>query len=715
MNEKTPPTPSTLPMPRLPWPIMAAAILSLLSLLITSHGAVPLAYVYVAALAATYFSNARIENGSPVRWFARIGLLGIAYASARFIEPNGGDYALLPAWMRSLFGLLYGGEMLIEAWRNVPNNPKAPLAVLFLSGMVFLTASNTFEEGFIRLLAPLYVFSLLLGLRSYRTQAASAGLQTVASTKIGNLSRNLRAGAVALALFFGLIGFQVFIHFKGDLTEWGNNLIGQHFQDRMETALMAEQPSLGRTFGLRGSPMRILRISGTDGYIGDAHLRGMSFDTYKDGRWSPAVTEREFVTPNADSDLRLPTGLNAPLVGITSVVQVTRLVRGNPLVYAPLNVSEVDLSDAERVQWAPESGGPIRTPAAPPFTYTLSIPANERVQGVLARRLTGTSRQRYLQLPENFDPKVRALARSIVGKSAKPRDKIAAIVTYLLTHHQYSLTIDPGQGDPVANFLLSSPPKDAHCEYFAAGAALLLRCVGVPTRYVTGYYVHESDGKNTSVVRQRDAHAWTEVWVNNIGWATVDATPGNGKPDFNPEPIGKGQAFWERIQDSFQAVRDWLGDLKPEQINLIVGGLTITTLVGGAIYLFVRRKRGGDVERLPGYDPYSGADERLAALAARFEQTLARRGSPFPENQTWQEHLLSLANVSSEDQFSRIVPLARRFVSLYERARFGTLLRETVDALAAMNEMQDLLVQIETQSADTDSKRSAKGTPTPAA
>ena len=166
MSEQTPPMP---PMTRLPWPIMAAAILSLGTLVFTSHGAVPLAYIYIVALLATYFTSTRIEDGSPVCWFARIGLLGIAYASARLIEPNGGDYALLPAWMRSFFGLLYGGEMLIRVWRCKPGNSTDPIAVLFLSGLVFLTASNTFEDGYIRVVTPVYVLLLLLGLRSYRS------------------------------------------------------------------------------------------------------------------------------------------------------------------------------------------------------------------------------------------------------------------------------------------------------------------------------------------------------------------------------------------------------------------------------------------------------------------------------------------------------------------------------------------------------------------
>jgi hypothetical protein len=400
---------------------------------------------------------------------------------------------------------------------------------------------------------------------------------------------------------------------------------------------------------------------------------------------------------------------------MSTIVQVTRLVRGNRLVYAPLNVSEVDLTDAERVRWSPENGGPISTPTAPPFTYTLSIPTNERIQGILADKLTPQSRRRYLEVPDTLNPKVRALARTITADAKQPAEKIEAIVSHLVSNHEYSLTVDPGPGDPVSGFLLSDPPKGAHCEYFAASAALLLRCVGIPTRYVTGYYVHEADGKDTAIVRQRDAHAWTEAWINGIGWVTVDATPGNGRPDFQPEPIAQGQAFWERIQDAFQAVRDWLGDLKPEQINLLVGSLTVVTLLGGAFYLLVQRRRNALVERIPGYDAYAGADERLAALAARFERDLTRRGIPFPENRTWQEHLTSLANVSEDGSRLAIVALARQFVPLYERARFGTLLRETEDASMAMNEMQNLLVQMEALPADTGGTRPAKGTSTPAA
>jgi len=212
--------------------------------------------------------------------------------------------------------------------------------------------------------------------------------------------------------------------------------------------------------------------------------------------------------------------------------------------------------------------------------------------------------------------------------------------------------------------------------------------VGVPTRYVTGYYVHESDGPNASIVRQRDAHAWAEAWINGTGWVVVEATPGDGRPDFEPEAISKWQSLTERMQDAIQAVRDWLGDLKPEQVNLMVGSLTGVTIGGGAIWLLLRRRRR--VAQIMPRFAYTIPSEELAALTARFERELARRGAALPEYRTWQEHLGDSATARAGDDFLR---LARRFVPLYERARFGVPQGDiALDMLAIL---QQLLAEME--------------------
>jgi transglutaminase-like putative cysteine protease len=103
-------------------------------------------------------------------------------------------------------------------------------------------------------------------------------------------------------------------------------------------------------------------------------------------------------------------------------------------------------------------------------------------------------------------------------------------------------------GDPVSNFLLDK--RAAHCEYFASAAAVLLRCVGVPSRYVVGYYAHESDGDGL-IVRQRDAHAWTECYIDGVGWVAVDATPAMGAR--KQACVAWWQRAWEKTQDRFGA------------------------------------------------------------------------------------------------------------------------------------------------------------------
>jgi hypothetical protein len=63
------------------------------------------------------------------------------------------------------------------------------------------------------------------------------------------------------------------------------------------------------------------------------------------------------------------------------------------------------------------------------------------------------------------------------------------------------------------------------CEHFSAAFAILMRAAGVPTRVVTGYQGGERNPvDDTWVVRQSDAHAWTEVWLPGQGWQRIDPT-----------------------------------------------------------------------------------------------------------------------------------------------------------------------------------------------
>jgi transglutaminase-like putative cysteine protease len=133
----------------------------------------------------------------------------------------------------------------------------------------------------------------------------------------------------------------------------------------------------------------------------------------------------------------------------------------------------------------------------------------------------------YLAVPPELTPELTALARSITAGKTTAIDKIIAITSWLDRTHAYSVDLDRtprGRRDPVADFLFER--KLGHCEYFASAAALLLRTVGVPTRYVNGFLGGEWNAVGHYVtVRQNRAHAWVEAYLGELGWARVDATP----------------------------------------------------------------------------------------------------------------------------------------------------------------------------------------------
>jgi len=133
-----------------------------------------------------------------------------------------------------------------------------------------------------------------------------------------------------------------------------------------------------------------------------------------------------------------------------------------------------------------------------------------------------------LRLPPTLTPGVRALAEEIVRGIPKLRyhDRAKAIETYLRERYTYSLQrgLRSPSLDPVEDFLLNQ--KRGHCEYFAAGMVVLCRTLGIPARLVQGFSGGEwNEFGQFYVVRQRNAHAWVEVYIPRFEWVTFDPTP----------------------------------------------------------------------------------------------------------------------------------------------------------------------------------------------
>ena len=136
---------------------------------------------------------------------------------------------------------------------------------------------------------------------------------------------------------------------------------------------------------------------------------------------------------------------------------------------------------------------------------------------------------RYLQLPDDVDPRIGVLASEVTANTRNRLDAAIAVEAYLQTQFGYTLDQKAGGEQPLADFLFNV--REGHCEYFATAMAIMLRTQGIAARVVNGFQRGEyNDTANVFVVRQRNAHSWVEVYFPNENvWLTFDPTPFAGR------------------------------------------------------------------------------------------------------------------------------------------------------------------------------------------
>ncbi len=139
--------------------------------------------------------------------------------------------------------------------------------------------------------------------------------------------------------------------------------------------------------------------------------------------------------------------------------------------------------------------------------------------------LSDESRRLNLTLPNKGNPQARVLAQQLFAQSGSdPVRYIAAIERWInQTEFRYTLSPPRLNNNRIDEFLFDT--KAGFCEHYSSSFTFMMRAAGVPARVVAGYQGGElSRGGNVWEVRQKDAHAWTEVWLDSQGWVRVDPT-----------------------------------------------------------------------------------------------------------------------------------------------------------------------------------------------
>ncbi|MCG4579049.1 transglutaminase domain-containing protein [Clostridium cochlearium] len=157
----------------------------------------------------------------------------------------------------------------------------------------------------------------------------------------------------------------------------------------------------------------------------------------------------------------------------------------------------------------------------------------------------------YLQLSENIPKRVYDLTKDITKDANTLGEKVFRIYEYLNKNYEYSLDVKdiPEGQEFVEHFLFNE--KKGYCTYFATSATIMLRIIGIPTRYVEGFNMgHHKDDKGRYVVYNRNAHAWCEILVSPYSdtWTIIDTVPEA------PEMINQIMKSKEESRESFSEI-----------------------------------------------------------------------------------------------------------------------------------------------------------------
>jgi len=137
--------------------------------------------------------------------------------------------------------------------------------------------------------------------------------------------------------------------------------------------------------------------------------------------------------------------------------------------------------------------------------------------------LTVAEQDLFRRLPSESSPRTRALVRGWVAQDPSPTQVIARAMEYLRSQPFY-YTLSPApleSSQPVDEFLFET--REGFCEHYASAFTVMMRAAGIPARVVSGYQGGELNTVGSYyIIRQSDAHAWTEVWLADEGWARVD-------------------------------------------------------------------------------------------------------------------------------------------------------------------------------------------------
>ena len=380
------------------------------------------------------------------------------------------------------------------------------------------------------------------------TRAARRLYSALGVTAVGIASGSLALGAV---IFLILPRFS------------GGYMSGFNLQPTLVSGF-SDDVELGQIGEIKKSSMMIMRVTVDGGLLAarGVHWRGIALTRFDGKRWFNEPHEPTTLTSNSEAGwFRVrPEEGRTPRSGVPIHYTVLLEPIGNSALFVANDPESLRGRFNAETGRAPFSQR--RSYLLEDFTGSIFNPYQNyarmeyEVNSVVpspppaAVRKAGENyplsiRETYLQLPA-LDPRIPELAKQITARENTPYDKARSLENYLRSHYGYTLDLNgSATSDPLAYFLFQK--RAGHCEYFAAAMTVMLRTLGIPSRYVNGFQTGEyNDVAGDFVVRASDAHSWVEAYFPSFGWLTFDPTPpSNEKP---PGFFAQLSHYWDWVE-----------------------------------------------------------------------------------------------------------------------------------------------------------------------
>ncbi len=248
---------------------------------------------------------------------------------------------------------------------------------------------------------------------------------------------------------------------------------------------------------------------------GEQYFRGPVLSRFDGRNWRPSSSQlsRRFAVP-----------ANLQTSGEQVNYEVTLEATQRPWIFVLEAASAAPIVPGHDVVMTPELQWISNRPVADLLRYRAT--SATRFRHGPDQQLIGL--QDFVDLPAGFNPRTLQLAADIRRDPRFAQANASTLVPEVMRRLKeggYTYTLEPGiYGQHTADEFWFDR-KEGFCEHIASSFVILMRALDIPARIVTGYQggeVNPVDGFWT--VRQRDAHAWAEVWQPGAGWQRVDPT-----------------------------------------------------------------------------------------------------------------------------------------------------------------------------------------------